>query len=36
MLGCGAMTRAFAARIAVRLMLFWTLPVTLPLWLNPG
>ena len=26
MLGCGAMTRAFAARIAVRLMLFWTLP----------
>src|SRR4051812_39953917 len=28
MLGCGAMTRAFAARIAVRLMLFWTLPVS--------
>jgi hypothetical protein len=27
-LGCGAMTRAFAARIAVRLMLFWTLPVS--------
>src|SRR5437879_1216866 len=27
MLGCGA-TRAFAARIAVRLMLFWTLPVS--------
>ncbi len=26
MLGCGAMARAFAARIAVRLMLFWTLP----------
>jgi hypothetical protein len=26
MLGCGEMTRAFAARIAVRLMLFWTLP----------
>jgi hypothetical protein len=28
MLGCGAMARAFAARIAVRLMLFWTLPVS--------
>jgi hypothetical protein len=28
MLGCGAMARAFAARIAVRLMLLWTLPVS--------
>jgi len=28
MLGFGAMARAFAARIAVRLMVFWTLPVS--------
>jgi hypothetical protein len=37
MLGCGAATRAFAARIAVRLMLFWTLPVSaLPLAATPA